>query len=412
MPKQKTLKKRGNSVSSRSHRDDSSEKRNLLAQTLYGSFTEPHESEMKNLTEKENLDFELIPGRDSGDMEFMNYLNCRDRARWCLTQGPGTCASDKPGGKYTYSCRLYNDIDKMIKEDIIGLEKPRFDYETFEDILLNIDIKYDKIMNLNFKTYIESFSSYGSGVAEYEFYIKCDVENNPVLLIEKEYFKEVFQYVELLVYIENDMWSEEEFLHLCEKFILLDSMVQLYEDNILTNEMMRKNRDEMNKYQEGSLSWWVIALGGQVYAYPKPNKLDPEKSEILNELFRSDAEMSGLFTGKCFEGVPKFSYIRLNHHLVKDIIEYFRDNTTRKKAYDELKNLMDHIKKYGESENDYMRENLVVDFFFEFVKLISFDGGGNWTNGAVKYEYDLTNKAENTLEYALNERILRDQKTS
>ena len=79
MPKQKTLKKRGNSVSSRSHSDDSSEKRNRLAQTLYGSFKEPHESEMKNLTEKEYLDFELIPGRDSGDMEFMNYLNCRDR---------------------------------------------------------------------------------------------------------------------------------------------------------------------------------------------------------------------------------------------------------------------------------------------------------------------------------------------
>ena len=390
---------------------DSSEKRNRLAQTLFGTFKEPHQIEMENirkladtkivrdedgkrklkytstlpLTKRQDqwieekkkveadkqdyairktkeimenpldtVSFHDIPARHDDPMPLLNRLNCNDRLNWCMSQGPGVCA---PGTlieqKYTYACKIYNYIEKRIKEDIIGLEKPNFDSYDFEDIMLETEVYYENIMNLPLKTYIECFSSYGNGIAGYEFYIQCDFYNNRILLLEEDQFEELFEFQQRLVYIKNNMWSEEDFMHAVENFITVDVIKQIYQDHSPIDPNMRGTLLTMNNYTEGSLRWWRSALRCESYPYPTPNTdvVDPKKFDILNELFRFDglpAWSPGLFTGKCFEGVEGYNHLisgaRENGPLIKDLINYFRDYRTRTKALGELLEILNHFR--------------------------------------------------------------------
>ena len=458
---------------------DSSEKRNRLAQTLFGTFKEPHQIEMENirkladtkivrdedgkrklkytstlpLTKRQDqwieekkkveadkqdyairktkeimenpldtVSFHDIPARHDDPMPLLNRLNCNDRLNWCMSQGPGVCA---PGTlieqKYTYACKIYNYIEKRIKEDIIGLEKPNFDSEDFEDIMLETEVYYENIMNLPLKTYIECFSSYGNGIAGYEFYIQCDFYNNRILLLEDQ-FEELFEFQQRLVYIKNNMWSEEDFMHAVENFITVDVIKQIYQDHSPIDPNMRGTLLTMNNYTEGSLRWWRSALRCESYPYPTPNTdvVDPKKFDILNELFRFDglpAWSPGLFTGKCFEGVEGYNHLisgaRENGPLIKDLINYFRDYRTRTKALGELLEILNHFRYYGSISQNHLTENLVVEFMLEFFKLLSFSGGTDqgpdeWSDGY--YLYNLTNDIEEkVLDYENNKKATLDR---
>tara|TARA_B110000879_G_C11134170_1_gene497347 strand:- start:157 stop:1650 length:1494 start_codon:yes stop_codon:yes gene_type:complete len=458
---------------------DSSEKRNRLAQTLYGTFKEPHQIEMENIRKladtkivrdedgkrklkytstlpltkrqdqwieekkkveadkqdyairktKEIMDnpldtvsFHDIPAIHDDPMPLLNRLNCNDRLNWCMSQGPGVCA---PGTlieqKYTYACKIYNYIEKRIKEDIIGLKKPNFDREYFEDMMLETEVYYENIMNLPLKTYIECFSSYGNGIAGYEFYIQCDFYNNRILLLEDQ-FEELFEFQQRLVYIKNNMWSEEDFMHAVENFITVDVIKQIYQDHSPIDPNMRGTLLTMNNYTEGSLRWWRSALRCESYPYPTPNTdvVDPKKFDILNELFRFDglpAWSPGLFTGKCFEGVEGYNHLisgaRENGPLIKDLINYFRDYRTRTKALGELLEILNHFRYYGRIRQNHLTENLVVEFMLEFFKLLSFSGGTDqgpdeWSDGY--YLYNLTNDIEEkVLDYENNKKATLDR---
>ena len=461
---------------------DSSEKRNRLAQTLFGTFKEPHQIEMENirkladtkivrdedgkrklkytstlpLTKRQDqwieekkkveadkqdyairktkeimenpldtVSFHDIPARHDDPMPLLNRLNCNDRLNWCMSQGPGVCA---PGTlieqKYTYACKIYNYIEKRIKEDIIGLEKPNFDREYFEDMMLETEVYYENIMNLPLKTYIECFSSYGNGIAGYEFYIQCDFYNNRILLLEDQFeeFEELFEFQQRLVYIKNNMWSEEDFMHAVENFITVDVIKQIYQDHSPIDPNMRGTLLTMNNYTEGSLRWWRSALRCESYPYPTPNTdvVDPKKFDILNELFRFDglpAWSPGLFTGKCFEGVEGYNHLisgaRENGPLIKDLINYFRDYRTRTKALGELLEILNHFRYYGSISQNHLTENLVVEFMLEFFKLLSFSGGTDqgpdeWSGGY--YLYNLTNDIEEkVLDYENNKKATLDR---
>lgn len=459
---------------------DSSEKRNRLAQTLFGTFKEPHQIEMENIRkladtkivrdedgkrklkytstlpltkrqdqwieEKKNVEadkqdyairktkeimenpldtvsFHDIPARHDDPMPLLNRLNCNDRLNWCMSQGPGVCA---PGTlieqKYTYACKIYNYIEKRIKEDIIGLEKPNFDREYFEDMMLETEVYYENIMNLPLKTYIECFSSYGNGIAGYEFYIQCDFYNNRILLLEEDQFEELFEFQQRLVYIKNNMWSEEDFMHAVENFITVDVIKQIYKDHSPSDNVMGGRLVTMKNYKEGSLRWWRAALGCESFPVPIPNTevVDPIKFEILNELFNFDglpAWSPGLFTGKCFEGVEGYNHLisgaREKGPLMKDLIKYFRDYKTRNKAMEELLSILNNFRYYGKVSSYYLTENLAAQFMLEFFKLLSFSGGTDqgpdeWSNG--DYKYNLTNDIEEKVDYENNKKAGLDHK--
>jgi len=455
---------------------DSSEKRNRLAQTLFGTFKEPHQIEMENirkltdtkliiepdgkrkikytsplpLTKRQDewiegkkkieaekqgyavrktkeikekpidpISFQDLPARHDDPMPLLNQLNCNHRLSWCMSQRPGTCAPGTPiEQKYTYACKIYDYIEKRIKEDIIGVEKPNFVGEDFDDIMLESEVEYEYIMELPLKKYIECFSSYGNGIADYEFYIKCDFYNNSILWLEEDQFEELFEFQQRLVYIKNNMWSEEDFMHAVQNFITVDVIKQIYKDHSPTRPTMMGTLVTLKHYNEGSLRWWRAALGCGSYPIPIPNTnvIDPKKFEILNELFRFDGlpnEGPGLFTGKCFEGVPVYSNriqdARENGPLIKDLIEYFRRGETRTKAKDELMSIVNWAKHYGKHDQNYLTENLVARFMLEFIKLLSFNGGDEWSTG--HYKYNLTNDInEKVLEYEDNKKAILDHK--
>ena len=428
---------------------------------------QPFGDEVEGRKVENDFDFEFMPGRESGTMEFMEHLNCDEKLSWCRTQAPGTCAPgtliEKSYGLRT--CKMYDYIKKRITEDIIGIAKPEYDYQQFEDIMINTEMDYDKISQLNFKTFVESFSSYGNGIEGYDFFVNCNFQGNPVLrkVLKKKHSdddnddeEEGYGDLELyedpvavlwwrsliehenewLRHIKRNMIPEELFLEVLNGpgpempgYLTVEEIKKLYQDHMGDDILMQDSMETMNYYEEGSLSWWKSALRCEVYVSPIPldntNVVDPQKSEILNELFRSDAEISGFFTGQCFDQAQGFrrafqeSRVPLRDDsdgaaprgpIVKDILEYFRKFSSRSKALEEFINLINHFKEYGGGSDDYERGNLVVEFFLEFVKLISFDGGENWSSHG--YKYDLTNKAEQELNDALNERMLQDQKTS
>ena len=454
---------------------DSEEKRNHLAQTLFGTFKEPHQIEIENirkltgsqlirgedgkrkikytsplpLTVRQNawieekkkieadkqdfltrktkeirekpldtISFQDLPARHDDPMPLLNQLNCNDRLTWCMSQRPGTCAPGTPiEEKYTYACKIYDYIEKRIKDDIIGLEKPNFDSEDFEDIMLETEVEYEYIMELPLKKYIECFSSYGNGIAGYEFYIKCDFYNNGILLLEEEQFEELFELQQRLVYIKNNMWSEEDFMDAVQNFITVDVIKQIYKDHSPTRPIMGGRLVTMKHYNEGSLRWWRAALGCESYPIPIPNTnvVDPKKFEILNELFRFDglpAWSPGLFTGKCFEGVEGYNHLisgaRENGPLMKDLIKYFRDYRTRVMAEVDLMSTVNWAKHYGKHDQNYLTENLVARFMLEFIKLLSFSGGNEWSTG--HYKYNLTNDINEKVEYENNKKSLLDHK--
>jgi len=478
--KKRTLKRRQSLPSktkSRMLSTDSSEKRNRLAQTLFGTFKEPHQIEMENIRkladakivrgedgkrklkytaplpltlrqeewieEKKKIEagkqdyairktkeimekpldsisFQDLPAGHDDPMPLLNSLNCNDRLNWCMSQSPGTCAPGTPiEQKYTYACKIYNYIEKRIREDIIGLDKPNFDSEDFEDIMLETEVYYENIMNLPLKTYIECFSSYGNGIAGYEFYIQCDFYNNSILLLEEDQFDELFELQQRLVYIKNNMWSEEDFMHAVENFITVDVIKQIYKDHSPTRPIMGGRLVTLKNYKEGSLRWWRAALGCESYPVPIPNTevVDPIKFKILNELFRFDglpAWSPGLFTGKCFEGVEGYNHLisgaREKGPLMKDLIKYFRDYRTRNKAMDELLSILNNFRYYGKVQSitqNHLTENLVAQFMLEFFKLLSFSGGDEWSDGY--YLYNLTNDIEEkVLDYENNKKSRLD----
>lgn len=461
-----------NRSKSRMVSSDSSEERNRIAQLHYGRFKEPHEIEMKHLNfwkksypqyitmdgkvrsdvplhahkevlqfllDKEEkkktyalektreimekplkydkVEFDDFPAYHNDPLPLLEMMDCKDRLNWCMTQPPGTCARGTLfETKYTYSCKIYDYVKKRIDEDITGINRRLPHEEYLIDVVENMEDIHENILNLPFKNYITAFSSFGNGIREFSFHVKCDFLSNyqtGILSKCRDYtdgdvnniidlIEELIDYVE---YFEATEWTEAEFVGFTNEFLDQDFIDDVFKDNLGVSSF-KYIYEEMQDYKKGSFHWWIIALNGELLIVPTVNTAvsDEEKYGILEEFLHFDQVNIGLSSGMCFQNTQlpfgDLDRLILGSSKVQNLLYYFKYIDSRRKAHTELISLMEHMKDYGKR---IQKENLVADFLLELVKLLSFEQE-EWSK-VYNYNYKLTKDIETILKTEKDKKI-------
>jgi len=334
-----------------------------------------------------------------------------------MTQPPGTCARGTLfETKYTYACKIYDYVKKRIDEDIIGINRrlPHEEYLIY--VVENMEDVHENILNLPFKNYITAFSSFGKGIRDFSFYVKCDFLSNYSTGILSKCRNNAYQGVNNIIDLIEDLidivedfeateWTEAEFVGFTNDFLDPDFIDDVFKDN-LNVSWLNSTYEKMKDYKKGSFHWWIIALDGELLVVPtvNTNVSDLEKYEILEEFLHFDQVNIGFSSGMCFQNtqlpVSDLDRLILGSSKVHNLLYYFKYIDTRRKAHTELMSLIEHMEDYGKR---IQKENLVADFMLELVKLLSFEEE-EWSKD-YNYNYKLTKDIETILKTEKDKKI-------
>ena len=318
------------------------------AESVYGPFREPHETEMRHIKtnydkygkvqlgsldkdklerskEKERLiqtemmdqmrriDNTQIESRDLGDIPYLKgnvntygiedpdpvlgQMDCRSRANYCSINrdNMAKCNEKEIFNLYIAPCKVEASVNKSIKVlcglDVIYPDPVTYPAEYTAEFNNGIgaEIKnLDQIMDMEVISYLGRYLSYGYDVnnKELEINVMCDFEALPYL-----------PYLDLDDLITNfgteyQMWTEDEFIETVENFIGVDEMkrgIESWREDIADSpgaqESIKALRETMSMYVEGSLSWWTIVLFAEIKSVPPDNDNWPDWQGGVNPIF-------------------------------------------------------------------------------------------------------------------------------
>jgi len=324
--------------------------------------------QMKRIEEKpiDEIGFEdlpYIPGKTKDGLSdpdiILGELDCRDRVSWCSSSRDKNkyCQTREIYDKYIHPCKVSAKVNKDIYDyicemDVVYPRPDTMEYEFAQDMKdLEVSESIDQIMELDIYGYLGSHLSYGySDGNELDIRIKCRIADT------------IFQPQLRLVlpprlrWVES--WGDDEFLATVEELIGVEEMKRAIAQTTPYTRYIGELDERLSIFEEGSLTWWVTALDGDIYSSP-PNIQWGGINPKFDLLMGLEDSVLGIFDGS--ESSNPWCSVREVFIMMKHPLE-------REKVYGELKRMKNRFVEIGRVR---FKDEMIIEDFREFIDLMN-----------------------------------------